>query len=57
VLSAPRALFPVAVSSSLGNQYDAAPDGRRFLFSGVYDPAADVPLTLVANWDAELKKK
>jgi Tol biopolymer transport system component len=56
-LSAPHALFPVAVGATLGNQYDVTPDGQRFLFSGLYSSSADVPLTLVANWDAELKKK
>jgi Tol biopolymer transport system component len=55
----PAALFETpAVGSSLGvigrNQYDIAPDDRRFLFSR---PArgASKPITLVVNWSATLR--
>jgi hypothetical protein len=32
-------------------------DGQRFLVSGLYSSSGDVPLTLVMNWDWELKKR
>jgi hypothetical protein len=50
-------LFQVhAVGWRLG-VYDAAPDGQRFLTNGDAEPANRVPLTLVINWDAQLKKQ
>jgi hypothetical protein len=56
-LSAPHALFPVPGGPVLGNLYDATSDGQRFLFFGPNTSLGDVPLILVTNWDAELKKK
>jgi eukaryotic-like serine/threonine-protein kinase len=37
--------------------YDVSPDGRRFLFNSLLQPSVPEPITLVLNWDAELKKK
>jgi serine/threonine protein kinase/Tol biopolymer transport system component len=37
--------------------YDVSPDGRRFLFNSLLQPSAPEPISLVVNWDAELKKK
>jgi eukaryotic-like serine/threonine-protein kinase len=57
VLGAPHALFSVPAGPSLGNLYDVTSDGRRFLFFRPNSSSDDVPLTLVTNWDVELKKK
>jgi Tol biopolymer transport system component len=40
-----------------GTLFDVTPDGHRFLVSGLHPPSGNIPLTLVENWDAELKKK
>lgn len=37
------------------DNYDVAPDGRRFLFQE-RPLERDVPLAIVVNWTAELKK-
>jgi hypothetical protein len=55
--STPQALFSAPVAAVLGNLYDVTSDGKRFLFSGIYSSTGDVPLTLVMNWDAELKRR
>ncbi|WP_035358624.1 TolB family protein [Edaphobacter aggregans] len=56
-LGAPQTLFPLSspYASFLG--FDVTPDGKRFLISTVNFPTASIPLTLVTNWEAELKKK
>jgi hypothetical protein len=36
--------------------YDVSPDGKRFLVNKLPDPAVPVPITLVVNWPALLKK-
>ena len=55
-LGSPRALFHLANAGIYG-QFDVTPDGRRFLIVEINSPAGTVPLTLVTNWDAELKKR
>jgi dipeptidyl aminopeptidase/acylaminoacyl peptidase len=40
-----------------GTLFDVTPDGHRFLVSGLHPPSGNIPLTLVENWDVELKKK
>ena len=56
-LGTPHALFPVhGIGWRLG-LYDAAPDGQRFLTNGDMGPGKSVPLTLVVNWDAQLKNR
>jgi Tol biopolymer transport system component len=56
-LGSPRTLFhlvnTVPVSQSLG----VTPDGQRFLVLTTNQPSGPVPLTLVTNWNAELKTK
>ena len=37
--------------------YDVSPDGTRFLINRLLLPSRPEPITLVMNWDAELKKK
>jgi Tol biopolymer transport system component len=55
-LGTPHALFPIrGIGWRLG-VYDVAPDGQRFLTNGDAEPSNRVPLTLVVNWDAQLKK-
>jgi eukaryotic-like serine/threonine-protein kinase len=38
------------------HHYAAAPDGQRFLISSATDEARSVPVTIVLNWSAPLKK-
>jgi eukaryotic-like serine/threonine-protein kinase len=54
-LGAPHALFSIPSGQPLGNLYDVTSDGQRFLLS-TNTSTANVPLTLVVNWDAELKR-
>src|SRR5262249_37093132 len=49
-LGAPQALFRAAT-----DQYDVAPGGQKFLLHVVGDQGS-MPITLVTNWTAELKK-
>jgi hypothetical protein len=37
--------------------YDVSPDGSRFLINRLLLPSGPEPITMVVNWDAELKKK
>jgi len=54
-LGSPRTLFHLANNVGIFGPYDGTPDGRRFLLAET-PPSGAVPLTLVTNWDAELKK-
>jgi hypothetical protein len=58
-LGAERELFHLANPNTfpLGSMFDVTADGQRFLISEASSPVSDVPLKLVVNWDAELKKK
>jgi Tol biopolymer transport system component len=58
-LGAERELFQLANPNTfpLGSMFDVTADGQRFLISEASSPVSGVPLKLVANWDAELKKK
>jgi Tol biopolymer transport system component len=56
-LGSPRALFHLANNAVIFGPFDVTADGRRFLISETNSPAGNVPLTLVTNWDAELKKR
>jgi Tol biopolymer transport system component len=58
-LGNPRTLFHLVNIStfSTSSPFDVTPDGQRFLISTMNYPTGPVPLTLVTNWDAELKKK
>jgi eukaryotic-like serine/threonine-protein kinase len=38
------------------NSYALSPDGKRFLVNNLVDEVTSTPLTLVLNWDADLKK-
>jgi len=52
-LGSPRALFHLA--GVVYSPFDVTADGRRFLIAEATPPAGS--LTLVTNWEAELKKK
>jgi Tol biopolymer transport system component len=38
------------------NEYDVAPDGRRFLINSAPEQTSSAPITVVVNWTAGLKK-
>jgi Tol biopolymer transport system component len=58
-LGAERELFHLANPNNfpLGSMFDVTADGQRFVISEASSPVGGVPLKLVVNWDAELKKK
>ena len=49
-----RPLFATQAATSADN-YDVSGDGKRFLINSLVE--GGLPLTLVVNWMAELKKK
>ncbi len=54
-VGAPRALFQTSVMTSLaGPGYDLTRDGRFLVLNWAFETPA--PMTLVMNWDAEVKK-
>ena len=54
-----RALSPtfIHVIRSSRTYYDVTANGQRFLMKEANSPKGPVPLTLVTNWDAALKKR
>ena len=50
-----HSLFQVSYVAPVGNPYDVAPDGQRFVFTTLPE-GVSTPLVLVTNWPAELKK-
>jgi eukaryotic-like serine/threonine-protein kinase len=57
-LGSPRALFhPAGRIQPTTGIFDVTSDGRRFLIMETNSPSGTVPLTLVTNWEAELKKR
>lgn len=46
-----------AVNGESLNFFDVTANGQRFLMTEANSPKGSVPLTLVTNWDAELKKR
>jgi Tol biopolymer transport system component len=59
-VSPPRALFATRIKwmeiQAVAHHYAPAPDGQRFLISSATDEARSVPVTIVLNWSAALKK-
>ena len=52
-----RTLFAVSPLGGVpGYLYDVTPDGQRFIVAQDFEHTSTVPLTLVTNWPAELKK-
>lgn len=56
-LGAPRTLFPLSSPYATFISFEVTPNGKRFLILTVNFPTASIPITLVTNWEAELKKK
>jgi serine/threonine protein kinase len=53
----PRPLFEILMRRSVGTIYDFSGDGQRFLVNGFLVAAqTPAPVTLVVNWNANLKK-
>jgi eukaryotic-like serine/threonine-protein kinase len=54
----PKALFhiPTSGEGNLGQSWDVAPDGKRFLFPVPASGQDTIPFTVVLNWQAGLKK-
>ena len=55
----PKVLFELRTTVSfpgLGNFYDAAADGQRFLVTSLLEEAAATPTTVVLNWTADLNR-
>jgi Tol biopolymer transport system component len=59
-VGAPATLFPTRIKwmeiQAVAHHYAPAPDGQRFLISSATDEARSVPITIVLNWSAALKK-
>jgi Tol biopolymer transport system component len=55
-LGTPRTLFHLGIPIR-SFTFDVTPDGRRFLVLTSNQLPSPVPLTLVTNWEAELKRK
>jgi eukaryotic-like serine/threonine-protein kinase len=51
----PKALFDTRIGGGSGNLFDVSKDGR-FLIPWVPEDVTDLPLTVVLNWPAMLKK-
>jgi acid stress-induced BolA-like protein IbaG/YrbA len=43
-------------STGYGSRYDVSADGQRFLVNTVAEQPASLPITVVVNWTAGLKK-
>jgi serine/threonine protein kinase len=56
VVGAVRPLFQAHPVLSANLAYDVSPDGKRFLINSLINESASEPITLVVNWDAELRK-
>jgi eukaryotic-like serine/threonine-protein kinase len=57
----PAALFQATPRQPVSNNdqfvYDVSRDGQRFLINTQVKPAQTQPMSVILNWDAELKKK
>ena len=54
----PKVLFQTHVAGypNPRNVYEVSADGRRFLIIGPHEEATSTPITVVANWTADLKR-
>ena len=56
-LGAPKPLFQTRLElDSFSRQYDVSADGLRFLLAQPLEEGASVPITVIVNWPALLKK-
>jgi serine/threonine protein kinase len=57
-LGVPKPLFPTRLGfDSVFRQYDVSADGQRFLLAQPLEDSASVPITVIVNWPALLKKE
>ena len=57
-LGEPEPLFQTRLELDLyGRQYDVSADGKRFLLAQPLEDSASVPITVIVNWPALLKKE
>jgi len=52
----PRVLFDIRLKATNGRRYDVAADGKRFLINTPVGEVKANPITLVQNWEAEIKR-
>ncbi|OGU68854.1 MAG: hypothetical protein A3H45_09005, partial [Ignavibacteria bacterium RIFCSPLOWO2_02_FULL_55_14] len=57
VVGAVRPLFEIRATPGFVDTYDATADGKRFLVNTIVGEISASPVTLVVNWDEELRKK
>ena len=57
VVGAVRPLFGAQPVLGTSNSYEVTADGKRFLVNTTVGELSSSPITLVVNWDAEVKKK
>jgi len=50
-----HALFPIRIGTT-NDTYDTFPDGKKFIVDNTITRETPAPLSLVQNWQAELKK-
>ena len=50
-------IHPLFAAPAFMAGYDISPDGKRFVIGRAYEPLPSSPLTMVQNWDADLRKK
>jgi hypothetical protein len=55
-VSTGRPLFAVRPRPGQGSTYDVSADGQRFLVNTLMEQSTPVPITLIVNWTAGLKK-
>jgi Tol biopolymer transport system component len=56
-LGVPRPLFQTRLEvDSFARQYDVSADGKRFVLAQPLEESASVPITVIVNWSALLKK-
>jgi hypothetical protein len=51
---APKPLFDTRLGASGG--FDVSPDSRRFLLANSLEDADRTPITVIVNWNGELKR-
>jgi hypothetical protein len=56
-LGVPKPLFQTRLEfDSIQRRYDVSADGKRFLLAQPLEESASVPITVIVNWPALLKK-
>jgi Tol biopolymer transport system component len=55
-LGVPKPLFPTRLEFYTQRQYDVSADGKRFLVAQPLEENTSIPITVIVNWPALLKK-